>query len=316
VTKLSLAIAVLAACDRDHHGAVPPPAAPTPQHGSGSATTPATAGSASACTLADLPLRTTPPGRVVAIGDLHGDLAAARGALRAAGATDDKDRWIGGNLVVVQTGDVLDRGDGESKILDLLARLDGEARAAGGALIQLLGNHELMNAAHDFRYVTMGGQRDFDGDRAHELAPGGVWAKRLAQHDAIAIVGDTVYSHAGVIGEWAGHVSEANLGARCWLDGQTQQVASLLTSDDSPVWTRAIGMPGQTDCSLVEAALAKLGVKRMVIGHTVQPHITSDCGGKLWRIDVGMTRVFGGPVEVLEIGSGGEVKPVAGKRVD
>ncbi len=75
-------------------------------------------------------------------------------------------------------------------------------------------------------------------------------------------------------------------------------------------------MPGQTDCSLVDAALVKLGVKRMVIGHTVQPHITSDCGGKLWRIDVGMTHVFGGPVEVLEIGSGGEVKPVVGKRAE
>jgi hypothetical protein len=316
-------IAVLAACDGGHHGAIPPPPITTTA-GSASKPTPAGSGSgsgsgsatASVCTLADLPLHLVPPGRVVAIGDIHGDLAAARGALRAAHAIDANDKWVGGNLYVVQTGDVLDRGDDELKILELLERLDGEARAAGGALIQLIGNHELMNAAHDFRYVTMAGTQDFDHDRAGELAPGGVWAKRFARHDAIVIVGDTVYSHAGVIGAWANKVTEANLGARCWLDGQTEQVASLLTGADSPVWTREIGVVGQTDCVLVNAALATLGAKRMVIGHTVQPHINSDCGGRLWRIDVGMTRVFGGPVEVLELREGGQVAAIVGTRAE
>ncbi len=37
-----------------------------------------------------------PPVRVVAIGDLHGDLEAARSALRLAGAIDEQDQWIGG----------------------------------------------------------------------------------------------------------------------------------------------------------------------------------------------------------------------------
>jgi hypothetical protein len=53
----------------------------------------------------------------------------------------------------------------------------------------------------------------------------------------------------------------------------------------------------------------------MVVGHTVQPHVDSDCDGKLWRIDVGMTKVFGGPVEVLELTSGG-AKVIPGQRAD
>jgi hypothetical protein len=313
-------ITLIAACDRGHHEASPAPvapAAPTPVPAPVQPVAPdATTASIPGCTLAAIPLRTSFASRLVAVGDLHGDLAAARGALRAAGAIDPADHWIGGDLVVVQTGDVLDRGDDESHILELLARLDGEAHAAGGAVIQLLGNHELMNAAHDFRYVTDRGARDFAGDRTGALAPGGAWAKRLAQHDAIAIVGDTVFSHAGVIGEWARHVDEANLGARCWLDGQTSQVSSLLTSDDSPVWTRALGTPGATDCAAVDAALATLGAKRMVVAHTVQKHVTSDCDGKLWRIDVGMTRMFGGPIEVLQITAGGEVTTLHGERVE
>src|SRR5580700_4901918 len=57
-------------------------------------------------------------GRIVAIGDLHGDLDHARRALRLAGAIDVQDQWTGGRLVVVQTGDEIDRGDDDRSILD------------------------------------------------------------------------------------------------------------------------------------------------------------------------------------------------------
>ena len=50
-----------------------------------------------------------------------------------------------------------------------------------------------------------------------------------------------------------------------------------------------------------------MGAKRMVVGHTVQPSgISNACQGRVWRIDVGMSRAFGGPIEVLQI-AGGEV---------
>jgi hypothetical protein len=261
------------------------------------------------------------PRRLVAIGDLHGDLAATRKALMLAGAIDAEDRWIGGELVVVQTGDVLDRGDDEQAILDLIAKLEREAKAAGGALIMLLGNHELMNAAGDFRYVTPGGMGDFDDaagldtskwqqvpadqrGRIAALGPGGVYAKRLAEHAVIAIVGDTVFSHAGVAGDWVTQVEAVNQSSRCWLAGQAgghDARPPALASDDSPVWTRVYGLE-PADCAGAKAVLAKLGVKRMVVGHTVQKQgINSTCDGTVWRIDVGLAKLYGGPLEVLEI---------------
>jgi hypothetical protein len=40
----------------------------------------------------------------------------------------------------------------------------------------------------------------------------------------------------------------------------------------------------------------------MVVGHTVQEEgITSACGGRVWRIDTGMSSHYGGPLEVLQI---------------
>jgi hypothetical protein len=309
------------ACDRGHRHDEAPVATP-----------PAVPGSATpGCTIAKLPLRLPAAQRLVAIGDLHGDLAATRAALRTAGAIDDHDRWIGGALVVVQTGDVLDRGDDERAILDLIARLETEAGAAGGALVMLLGNHELMNAAGDFRYVTPGGFHAFDGapgpaaamppgvpedmrSRVAALAPGGSYARRLAHHAVIAIVGDTVFSHAGVLGDWVSHVDDVNQSARCWMDGQSSQPSPALTSDDSPIWTRAAGGPS-VDCAAVRSALAALQVKRMVVGHTVQDHgITSACDGTLWRIDVGLSQRYGGPIEVLELVPGASPKVLQGTR--
>ena len=291
-----LAFATLG-CDRGHPKGNETPAPPPP------------VAAAKTCSLAPIALKLPMPKRAVAIGDLHGDYDAARAALRTAGAIDVDDKWIGKDLTIIQTGDVLDRGEGESKILELLERLDTEARAQGGAVIQLIGNHELMNAAHDFRYVTEGGAKDFDGDRQHELAPGGTWAKRIAHHNVIAIVqtagGDTVLSHAGVTAEWVSHLDEVNEHSRCWLDGQeggADNPTPALTSDDSPVWTRVWGGP-QVDCVALASVLKTLGAKRMVVAHTPQPDgITSQCDGALWRIDVGLSKRYGGPIEVLELG--------------
>jgi Calcineurin-like phosphoesterase len=282
-------------CDRGHPKSNETPAQPP---------LPAVA-AAKTCSLAPIALKLPMPKRAVVIGDLHGDFDAARAALRTAGGIDADDKWIGKDLTIIQTGDVLDRGESESKILELLERLDTEARAQGGAVIQLIGNHELMNAAHDFRYVTEGGAKDFDGDRQHELAPGGTWAKRIAHHNVIAIVGDTVLSHAGVTAEWVSHLDEVNEHARCWLDGQeggADNPTQALTSDDSPVWTRVWGGP-QVDCAALANVLQKLGAKRMVVAHTPQPDgISSQCDDALWRIDVGLSKHYGGPIEVLELG--------------
>jgi len=311
---------------------VPPPSASAPSVSPSPPAAPSRSPSPppTGCSIAALPLRLPAPKRLVAIGDLHGDLGATRAALRAAGAIDERDRWAGGDLVVVQTGDVLDRGDDERAILDLVARLEGEARAAGGAFVLLLGNHELMNGAGDFRYATPAGAHDFDGaadassvpskipadarSRFAALGAGGTYARRLAAHAVIAIVGDTVFSHAGVLGGWAARVDEVNQSARCWMDGQTPGPPAALTSDDSPVWTRAAGGDG-VDCAAVRAALGALHAQRMVIGHTVQPGgITSACKGAVWRIDVGLARAYGGPIQVLELAAGAPPRIVIGTR--
>ncbi|GMY10507.1 shewanella-like protein phosphatase 1 isoform X1 [Fagus crenata] len=96
-----------------------------------------------------------PGRRIVAVGDLHGDLDQARCALEMAGvlSPDGQDLWTGGESVLIQLGDILDRGEEEIAILSLLRSLDIQAKAKGGAVFQVNGNHETMNVEGDFRYV-------------------------------------------------------------------------------------------------------------------------------------------------------------------
>jgi hypothetical protein len=56
-------------------------------------------------------------------------------------------------------------------------------------------------------------------------------------------------------------------------------------------------------------------VKRMVVGHTVQKQgINAACDGSVWRIDVGLAKLYDGPIEVLELAVGAEPKVLKGTR--
>ena len=275
--------------------------------------------------VADTSFRFPAAERIVAIGDLHGDVRAARSALALGGAIDAAGKWIGGSLVVVQTGDQLDRGDDEPEILDLFERLRREAQAAGGAVYALNGNHEVMNVRGDFRYVTADGFHDFlagHPDEAHVRAtegisaeqrgraeaflPGGEMAKRLAQQLVVIQVGDTVFVHGGVLEAHVRYgLGRINREARDWMLGAPSAPApASLTNESALIWVRdySDGIPLAGKCDEAARVLANLSAKRMVVGHTVQQQgINSVCAGKVWRIDVGLSRFYGGKPSVLEI---------------
>ncbi len=103
--------------------------------------------------------------RMVALGDIHGDLDNLRLVLRTAGLLDAQDHWTGGRTTLVQTGDRIDRGPDSRRIMDLFMKLQDDAAASKGRVICLLGNHEVMNIVGDLRYVSAEDFRSYvDGD--------------------------------------------------------------------------------------------------------------------------------------------------------
>ena len=92
--------------------------------------------------------------RIIAIGDTHGAYGSLVDILKHAGITDDKLDWQGGPAHLVIDGDTLDRGPGSRRIMELIMKLEPQAKAAGGMVHMVLGNHEVMNLTGDLRYVS------------------------------------------------------------------------------------------------------------------------------------------------------------------
>jgi hypothetical protein len=108
------------------------------------------------CVVFSIPAQGTAntPQVVIAIGDVHGDFDDLCLILKRVGLIDDKLHWVGDHAILVQTGDLLDRGPKERQVVDLIMSLEDEAARAGGQVVSLLGNHEMMNLIGDLRYVT------------------------------------------------------------------------------------------------------------------------------------------------------------------
>lgn len=163
--------------------------------------------------------------RVVVIGDLHGDYAKFHDQLTQAGLIGRHDAWSGGATHLVQLGDVPDRAPDTRRILDLLMRLEPQARRAGGYVHALIGNHEAMNMEGDLRYTTAGEFAAFtDRDsprrrdayrtllvaalKAHPPAGGppvfdAAWRGRFdAEHPLGWVEHQAAWSPSGVYGRW------------------------------------------------------------------------------------------------------------------
>ena len=110
---------------------------------------------------------------VYSIADLHGDYIAAIKSLQLAGLLgDDQRTWTGGRNVLVQTGDVVDRGDNSREIYELLFHLQDEAEKVGGKVIILLGNHEqirLSGGGTHWHYSQYKGRRETNWKRSDSI---------------------------------------------------------------------------------------------------------------------------------------------------
>lgn len=266
------------------------------------------------------------PGRLVAIGDIHGDVQAFRKILQVAGLYDEsKGGWTGGDATLVQIGDVLDRGDDELACLELIRRLKTEASLSGGRVVTMLGNHEVMNAAGITSYASPRSAAAFD-DRAMAFRAGSTLAREIAPWPVCCVVGDTAFAHAGLTRAQVSRGLEAlNTESARWLEGSSGTLPPELLwpssprSPKSPLWMRDLsdppmGSPPADACSELSEALAVLGARRLVVGHTVQPRISCACDCTVFRVDVGLSSAMGsGLPQALEIGVDGTVRVLAAR---
>lgn len=286
--------------------------------------------------------------RVIAIGDIHGDLDAAVRSFRLAKLIDDERRWIGSDTVVVQVGDQIDScrpgpgnechdekiGDDRADdvtVIQFFDEMNEKAKEQGGAVYSLIGNHELLNAQGDFRYVSYQNMMGFDyqgeTDRYEAFKPGGSLATHLAcTRQSLIVIGSTLFVHAGLLPSLMTRLDGLNLDNRSklkyinsmvrkWLLGllpkslQQTDLDWIEYHSDSPFWTRVYGtmnanLPAQDKiCYESLQALQILQLGQLVVGHTPQVGVSKTCD-TVYRIDTGVSKAFTSGqhnLQVLEI---------------
>jgi hypothetical protein len=170
--------------------------------------------------------------RIIAIGDTHGDYDLAVNSLKLGEVINDKFEWIGGDTIVVQIGDQIDRCrpfnytcenkeatvDDEAsdiKILKLFSEINEKAKNHGGKVISLLGNHEVMNSQGNMTYVSFKGREEFENyidpktkekfpdgltARKHAFKPGNEYANFMAcTRLSCVIIGSNIFVHAAIV---------------------------------------------------------------------------------------------------------------------
>lgn len=182
--------------------------------------------------------------RVIAIGDIHGDLHLAIESFRLAKLIDENMEWIADppDTIVVQVGDQIDScrpipgknecqreklpGDipDDMNVIQFFDFMHLQAARKGGAVYSLLGNHEIMNVQGDMRYVSHENYYNFDyvsengtrytgaKGRTAAFQRAGPVAEILAcKRNSVIVIGSTMFAHAGVLPVLARRLDNLNL---------------------------------------------------------------------------------------------------------
>ena len=144
----------------------------------------------------------------------------------------------------MQTGDLLDRGPKPREVMDLMMALEKEAGQAGGRVVSLLGNHEMMNIMGDLRYVTPANYASFADSNSEKRQKSAYeeyakWRNRhpeliselsqpmelteaewMARHPLGFVEQREAFSPKGEYGKWLrGHNALAEVGGEIFLHG-------------------------------------------------------------------------------------------------
>jgi hypothetical protein len=128
--------------------------------------------------------------RHIIVGDIHGELAGFKEILAHAGLIDRRGNWSGKDAVLVQTGDVIDRGPHSVEAVQFLRRLQTQAAAADGQVVRLVGNHELMLLQGNRHYANFEDPAGLARQLREEILAG----KVLASYTD----GTRLYTHSGL----------------------------------------------------------------------------------------------------------------------
>lgn len=241
--------------------------------------------------------------KMLVFSDIEGNFDALRKLLQKNGVIDQEFNWIFGKGHLVFAGDMFDRGYQVTECLWLLYSLEEKAKAAGGYMHFVLGNHEIMNMQGNHRYARdkyiknaklMGKTLTELYNENTEL---GRW---LRTKNVIEKIGDLLFVHGGIspeVNRLSLSIEDINKTVRPYYGGGIDSSNKvLLTLYDSrigesyrisPFWSRGYykGRKRITNAQL-DSTLKKFNVQRIITGHTILKNtITVHYNGRVINTD-------------------------------
>jgi len=234
----------------------------------------------------------------LAISDIEGTFSAFRKLLQGNNVIDDNFNWTFGDGHLVLTGDFFDRGDRVTEVLWLIYSLEEQAKAAGGYVHFVLGNHEIMNLNGDLRYVHskyMGNAGLLNENYLALYGEQSELGRWLRTKNVMQKVGNVLYVHGGVssvVNSMELSVSKVNELVRPFYGDTTYNYPDLkvdvLYSDLGPFWYRGYYINKyKASQQQIDSTLFQFGVKYIATGHTiVADTISTSFNKKLFNTDV------------------------------
>ncbi len=250
--------------------------------------------------------------KVAAISDIHGQYDIMFDLLSSNGIIDDEGNWHFGDGHLVITGDIFDRGDKVLEIVWFLIDLERQAKAAGGKVHTLIGNHEWMVLSSDvryihkkYRYVSALFKKQYNLLFGHDSFIGN-W---LRSKPIYVKINGTGFVHGGISEELFDYTNMEDLNTIYYEEVLSQDtlknsaLADFLTNTESPLWFRGYAYEGEYDERRTKKLLKKMNADRIVVGHTSMPNIFSINNNRIIFID-----------SSIKLGKGGEMLIVKGNK--
>lgn len=234
---------------------------------------------------------------VIALSDIEGEFEPFRNLLLAAKVIDRQYNWIFGKGSLIVAGDLFDRGKQVAQYLWLLYKLEDEARAKGGAVHVVLGNHELMNLSGDLRYVRpeyYANAKLMQENYQNLYAPNTELGRWLRSKNVIEKDGQFLVMHGGMSPQLNAlqlPLEKIDKISRAWYGVPINRVSDkatepLVSGTISQTWYRGYFLDPKATAATVDSTLSFYKVQRILVGHDIIDHVAPLYGNKVIGLDV------------------------------
>ena len=235
--------------------------------------------------------------KMLVLSDIEGNFEAFRKLLQGNQVIDENFNWTFGKDHLVLVGDFVDRGTMVTEVLWLIYMLEEKAKAAGGYVHYILGNHEIMNMSNDLGYV----QERYTQHAAlmnqhymHLFGQNAEIGRWLATKNIVERIGDVLFMHGGIssyVNNMNASLKKLNEMTRPYYTDTTYKYSddrlNVIYSDFGPFWYRNYYKSPRAHMSQIDSTLDNFGVRHIVTGHTIIANeISSVYGEKVFDTDV------------------------------